>query len=266
MAKRKAARSTSRALVTAEQIDSSILVIRGQKVLLDEQLSVFYDVETRTLVQAMKRNSDRFPDDFMFQLDRDEWVALGSQFATSRSDIAGLRSQSVILKKGRGQHRKYPPYAFTEQGVAMLSSVLRSPRAIEVNIEIMRACVRLRQLLSLHKDLADRLTKLEQQMRGRNADVDQQFRTSFRSWNSCLPQKRVSVARLGFMRAGEDGPGEAILPPRRRRPAPLRPRDQPGTPLPRHGGGSDSAPVGAAVWGGLRAGLGVGSLVVSGCE
>ena len=192
MAKRKMARPTSRALMTAEQIDGSILVIRGQKVLLDEQLAVFYGVETKKLVQAMKRNMSRFPADFMFQLDHEEWVALRSQFATaedptnSRSQIvtskpepSRLRSQSVTLKTGRGQHRKYAPYAYTEQGVAMLSSVLRSPRAIEVNIEIMRAFVRLRQLLSVHKDLAERLSKLEQQMRGRDANVDQQFRHVF---------------------------------------------------------------------------------------
>lgn len=192
MAKRKAVRTTGRCLVNAEQIDGSIRVIRGQKVLLDEQLAVFYGVETKKLVQAMKRNKDRFPADFMFQLDRDEWVALRSQFATledqtnlrsqfvtSNTEPSRLRSQSVTLKTGRGQHRKYAPYAFTEQGVAMLSSVLRSPRAIEVNIEIMRAFVRLRQLLSVHKDLAERLSKLEQQMRGRNADVDQQFRHVF---------------------------------------------------------------------------------------
>ena len=192
MAKRKAARSTSRALVTAEQIDGSILVIRGQKVLLDEQLAAFYGVETRVLVQAVKRNIGRFPDDFMFQLDREEWVALRSQFATidtasnlrsqivtSRSGASRLRSQSVTLKSGRGQHRKYAPYAFTEQGVAMLSSVLRSRRATEVNIEIMRAFVRLRQLLSVHKDLAERLSKLERQMGDRDAAVDQQFRHVF---------------------------------------------------------------------------------------
>jgi hypothetical protein len=193
MAKRKAIWSKSSALVTTEQIDGAILVIRGQKVLLDEQLAAFYGVETRELVQAVKRNVERFPDDFMFQLDREEWVALRSQFATST-----LRSQIVISKtEGRGG-RRYAPYAFTEQGVAMLSSVLRSPRAIEVNIEIMRAFVRLRQLLSLHKDLAERLAKLERQMQGRDADVDQQFRHVF----SLLEQLFAPPARkrrpIGF--------------------------------------------------------------------
>jgi hypothetical protein len=150
MAKRKGGKSKvgGSAPLVHEQIDRSILVIRGHKVLLDSQLAGFYGVQTRVVVQGAKRNLLRFPSDFKFQLTDEEWAALRSQF--------------VILKTGRGQHRKYLPYAFTEQGVAMLSSVLRSPRAVQVNIQIMRAFVRLRQLLSFHKELADRLTKLEQ--------------------------------------------------------------------------------------------------------
>lgn len=146
--------------------------------LLDEQLASFYGVEVKRLVEAMKRNIDRFPADFMFQLDRDEWIALRSQFVTS-SGKTNLRSQSATSRLAVHGGRRYAPYAFTEQGVAMLSSVLRSPRAIEVNIEIMRAFVRLRQLLSVHKDLAERLAKLERQMKNRNEDVDQQFRHVF---------------------------------------------------------------------------------------
>jgi hypothetical protein len=210
MAKRKAARSTGRSLVTAEQIDGSILVIRGQKVLLDEQLAVFYGVETKKLVQAMKRNMSRFPTDFMFQLDREEWVALRSQFATLnvpsnlRSQIvtSSLRSQFVISKTAGRGGRRYAPYAFTEQGVAMLSSVLRSPRAIEVNIEIMRAFVRLRQLLSVHKDLAERLSKLEQQMRGRDANVDQQFRHVFSLLEQLFTPPAGKRRPIGFHAGG----------------------------------------------------------------
>jgi hypothetical protein len=176
MAKRKSAREiTSVPALTPEQIDRSILVVRGHKVLLDEQLAAFYDVETRALVQAVKRNVSRFPEDFMFQLNGDEWAALRPKTATP-----GLRSQTVILKSGRGQHRKYPPYAFTEQGVAMLSSVLRSPRAVEVNIQIMRAFVRLRQLLHVHKELAERLMKLEKQMQDRDHVVARQFDQVFK--------------------------------------------------------------------------------------
>ncbi len=150
MSKRKSQSRSDLPVATPEQIDGSILIVRGQKALLDEQPAAFYGVETKVLLQAIKRNKPRFPSDFMFQLNREEWDGLRSQFVTSRSS-------------GHGG-RRYRPYAFTEQGVAMLSSVVRSSRAIEVNIQIMRAFVRLRQLLSEHKELADRLTKLEQQM------------------------------------------------------------------------------------------------------
>jgi len=112
-------------LVPLKRIEQHILRFRGHNVMLDEDLAQLYGVEVRTLNQAVKRNADRFPDDFMFQLNADE--------------EARLRSQIVILEPGgRGKYRKYPPYAFTEQGVAMLSSVLRSPRAVQVNIAIMR--------------------------------------------------------------------------------------------------------------------------------
>jgi hypothetical protein len=138
------------AAVHAEQIARSIVMLRGHKVLLDSNLATLYGVETRVLVQAVKRNPDRFPEDFMFQLTPEE--------------AESLRSQTVILKAGRGQHRKYPPYAFTEQGVAMLSSVLRSPRAIAVNIEIMRAFVRIRAVISANKEIARKLEQLERKM------------------------------------------------------------------------------------------------------
>jgi ORF6N domain len=123
--------------VPVEQISQSILVFRGHKVLLDEDLAVLYGVATRVLLQAVRRNRERFPEDFMIQLTAAEWAV--------------LRSQSVILKTGRGQHRKYLPYAFTEQGVAMLSSVLNSKHAIAINIEIMRAFVKPPFLPSPHK-------------------------------------------------------------------------------------------------------------------
>jgi ORF6N domain-containing protein len=134
------------AVVSVEQISQSILVFRGHRVLLDEDLAVLYGVATRVLLQAVRRNRERFPEDFMIQLTA-EWAV--------------LRSQSVILKTGRGQHRKYLPYAFTEQGVAMLSSVLNSKHAIAINIEIMRAFVKLRDLLSSNRELARRFAQLE---------------------------------------------------------------------------------------------------------
>ena len=137
-------------LVSAERITHSILLLRGQRVLLDADLAKLYEVETRVLVQAVKRNLGRFPEDFMFQLNAEE--------------VAALRSQSVISNAGRGG-RRYAPYAFTEQGVAMLSSVLSSPQAISVNIEVMRAFVRLRGMLASNKDLAAKLAELERKLK-----------------------------------------------------------------------------------------------------
>jgi hypothetical protein len=135
--------------VTALQpaIQSRILALREQRVMLDADLAQLYGVETRVLVQAVKRNLARFPEDFMFQL--------------SAEEFANLRSQSVISSAGHGG-RRTAPYAFTEQGVAMLSTVLGSPRAIAVNIEIMRTFVRVRALAATHGDLAKRLAELEE--------------------------------------------------------------------------------------------------------
>lgn len=127
-------------------VERRILRIRAQKVMLDADLAALYGVQTKVLVQAVKRNLDRFPDDFMFQLDTSEWET--------------LRSQSVTSNTTRGG-RRYAPYAFTEQGVAMLSSVLGSAQAIAVNIEIMRAFVRLREVIVSNKELAQRLDALE---------------------------------------------------------------------------------------------------------
>jgi hypothetical protein len=166
MAKRKPASGiTSVPALVPEQIDRSILVIRGHKVLLDSQLASFYGVETKVLNQAVKRNQERFPEDFMFQL--------------SGEEFEDWRSQSVTSNPAAKMGLRRKPYAFTEQGVAMLSSVLRSPRAVEVNIQIMRAFVRIRQLLSVHKELAERLMKLEEQMRQRDHTVAQQFQRVF---------------------------------------------------------------------------------------
>ena len=126
------------------QIQNLIYVIRGQRVMLDSDLARLYEVETKVLNQAVKRNITRFPDNFMFQLSKDEWQSLRSQIVTFSGDI-----------------RKYTPYAFTEQGVAMLSSVLRSEKAIQVNIQIMNTFVKIRQWAIESKDIARRLTELE---------------------------------------------------------------------------------------------------------
>ncbi len=132
--------------VPVAHITQSILVFRGHKVLLDADLAELYGVATKVLLQAVRRNQERFPEDFMIQLTAAEWVVLRSQNVTSNAQRGG---------------RRYLPYAFTEQGVAMLSSVLNSDRAIAVNIEIMRAFVKLRELLVSNKELARRFAQLE---------------------------------------------------------------------------------------------------------
>ena len=135
-----------------DRITKAIYLIRNQKVMIDSELAELYGVETKVLNQAVKRNIERFPEDFMFQLSADEWEDLRLHFDKSTEDDA-LRSQFVTLKKFRGKHRKYLPYVFTEQGVAMLSSVLNSPTAIQVNISIMRVFVKMRQWASNYEDL-----------------------------------------------------------------------------------------------------------------
>lgn len=161
----------SDALIPAERIAARIFLIRGEKVMLDTDLAELYGVTTGALNQAVKRNPERFPADFMFQLTDDELLSLlRSQNVTSklknefksliRKDI--LKSQNVISNEEIGKGgRRYLPHAFTEQGVAMLSSVLRSPQAVQVNIAIMRTFVRLRQLIASHADLARKLVDLE---------------------------------------------------------------------------------------------------------
>jgi hypothetical protein len=166
--------SEGTSLVPAERIERAILLIRGQKVLLDEDLAELYGVETKNLVKAVKRNIDRFPEDFMFQLTQEEYEILRFQFGTSRWG-----------------GRRYRPYAFTEQGVAMLSSVLRSPRAVQVNIDIMRTFVRLRQILSTHADLARKIADLE-------AQYDRQFQIVFEALLQLLTPEISPDRRIGF--------------------------------------------------------------------
>ena len=144
--------------IPAERIEKAILLVRGQKVMLDRDLALLYGVETRVLNQAVKRNRDRFPDDFMFELSRDE--------------IRNI-SQSVICSSTMKHAKKV--YVFTEQGVAMLSSVLRSKRAVQVNIEIMRTFARLREILSTHKDLAHKLDELEERLEGHAEQIQSIF-------------------------------------------------------------------------------------------
>ena len=146
------------ALIQPEQVEQVVLLIRGQRVMLDRDLAALYGVETKNLNKAVRRNFDRFPADFMFQLTLDEAQAC----AVSRFQFGTLK---------RGQNIKYLPQVFTQEGVAMLSSVLRSPRAIQVNIAIMRVFVRLRDKLALHRELARKLAELERKIEGHDASI-----------------------------------------------------------------------------------------------
>lgn len=163
-------------LIPIEHIRQAIILLRGQKVMLDRDLAALYGVETKALKQAVKRNADRFPDDFMFVLSPDEFAEWRSQFVTSKSDRMGLR---------------HAPMAFTEQGVAMLSSVLNSERAIRVNIAIMRAFVQLRQLLASHEDLARKLADLEKK-------YDAQFKIVFDAIRQLMTPPDPPKKQIGF--------------------------------------------------------------------
>ena len=143
------------------QIEPLIRIIRGQQVLLDSDLAILYGVETKRLNEQVKRNIERFPDDFMFQLTKVELINLKSQIATSNTENHSLRSQNATIDN-RGRHAKYLPYAFTENGIAMLSSVLRSPIAIQVNIRIMRAFTAMRQFIAANAQIFQRLDVMEQ--------------------------------------------------------------------------------------------------------
>lgn len=145
--------------------------------MIASDLAELYEVETKVLNQAIKRNPDRFPEDFMLQLIENEYNS--------------LRSQIVTLKHGRGQHRKYLPYVFTEQGVAMLSSILKSKRAIYVNIQIMRTCVRLREILSSNKKLAIKLKKLEEK-------YDKKFKVVFEAIYQLMTPPEKPKGKIGF--------------------------------------------------------------------
>jgi phage regulator Rha-like protein len=167
------------AIVPVEVIEGKIYLIRGQKVMLDSDLAELYGVETFNLNKAVKRNIERFPQDFMFQLTREEYNSLRFQFG--------------ILK--RGQHSKYLPYAFTEQGVAMLSSVLRTKRAVQVNIAIMRAFVKLREILSTHKELAHKLAELEQKIEKH----DEEIKAVFDAIRQLMAPPEPKKGKIGFI-------------------------------------------------------------------
>jgi hypothetical protein len=179
-----AKKTTAGSVIPLERIEQSIFLIRRQKVMLDTDLARLYGVETFNLNKAVKRNLERFPDDFMFQLTKDEWESLKFQLGMSKP-------------KGRGG-RRTPPYAFTEQGVAMLSSVLNSKQAAMVNVEIMRAFVRLRQLLATHEDLARKFEALEKK-------YDRQFKVVFDPIRRLMaPPDPPKKRRIGFHARSHD--------------------------------------------------------------
>ena len=173
----------SRAGIRAERIERSILVLRGHKVLLDADLANLYAVETKVLLQAVRRNPARFPKDFMFQLTDQEFENLRSQFVTS--SWGG---------------RRYAPYVFTEQGVAMLSSVLNSPRAIAVNIAVMRAFVRLREMIASNTELAKRLDELEARIARKLSTHDHAIAGILDAIRALMaPPEPTKKRRIGFV-------------------------------------------------------------------
>jgi hypothetical protein len=171
-------------LIPVERIEKAIYLIRGEKAMVDRDLAKLYGVSTKVFNQAVKRHRDRFPPDFMFQLTMDEarkwWLAVNAK---------RLRSQPVTLK--RGQHLKYRPYAFTEHGILMLSSVLNSERAIQVNIEIMRTFVKLRQMLASNTELSRRLDEFE-------SKYDRQFRVVFDAIRKLMLPPVQDRKEIGF--------------------------------------------------------------------
>ncbi|RJR20595.1 MAG: ORF6N domain-containing protein [Nitrospiraceae bacterium] len=169
-------------IIPQEIIENKIYLIRGQKVMLDSDLAELYGVETSNLNKSVKRNSDRFPQDFMFQLMKEEAASLRFQIGMSKTE-------------GRGG-RRYRPYAFTEQGVAMLSSVLRSKRAIHMNIAIMRVFVKLKEILSTHKELAGKLSELENKIERHNEEI----KLIFDAIRQLMAPPGPNKKKIGFMR------------------------------------------------------------------
>ena len=185
-------------LIPMERIQNFIFLIRGEKVMLDSHLAELYGVETKTLNRAVRRNADRFPTDFMFQLTEDEVKSLRCQIGTSNV--------------GRGG-RRYLPYAFTEQGVAMLSSVLRSKRAVQVNVAIMRAFVSLRRLLATNETLARKFAELERRLEGH----DQAIKSLFDAIRELMSPPAKPRREIGFRAIGKEAAADAKTVSKRKR-------------------------------------------------
>lgn len=180
-------------------IQNRIYEIRGERVMLDRDLAALYEVETRVFNQAVKRNIKRFPKDFMFQLTKAEWENIRLQVEPLEDQQSPLRSQIVILNTGRGQHSKYLPYAFTEQGIAMLSGILNSDKAIKMNIAIMRAFVEVRRILLQQADIKEQLRLIQQRI----TEHDMQLSQIYDSIENLLDEKAAQRkwedrVRIGF--------------------------------------------------------------------
>jgi len=174
---------TSKSLIPIERIEKSILLIRGHKVMLDADLAVLYGVPTKTLNQAVKRNIDRFPEDFMFRLTKDETKQLN-------------RSQIVT---GSQKHRdpRFPPYTFTEHGAVMLASILKSPTAVETSILVVRAFIRMRQLLASQKGLMEKILAMEKK-------YDEQFQIVFEAIRQLMKEEEKPKHQIGFRTGKKD--------------------------------------------------------------
>jgi phage regulator Rha-like protein len=178
--------ATQTIMIPDEIVVNKIHLIRGQKVMLDRDLADLYGVATKRLKEAVRRNISRFPEDFMFELSMEEWISLRTQIAT--------------LKIGRGKHPKYTPFAFTEQGVAMLSSVLNSETAIAVNIQIIRVFTKMREMLLTHKDILLQLEKIEKKLINHDEDIA----LIFQYLKQLLNPPQAPRRKIGFRKEGED--------------------------------------------------------------
>lgn len=182
-----------------QSIQNRIYEVRGERIMLDFDLAVLYEVETKVFNQAVKRNIKRFPKDFMFQLTKEEWENLRFDIELRVNRDNSLRSQFVTLKTGRGQHTKYLPYAFTEQGVAMLSGVLNSDRAISMNIAIMRAFVEIRRILIQQNDMREQLKLIKEKLGDHDVQLSQIYDAMENLLNEKAAQRKWEEReRIGF--------------------------------------------------------------------
>jgi len=184
-------------IIPDELVMNKIYFIRGQKVMLDFDLANLYRVETRVLNQSVKRNGDRFPKDFMFRLTKVEWDLLRSQFVTLKAEND---SSQFVMSPRKHRAPLYLPYVFTEQGVAMLSGVLRSKIAIRVHIQIIRVFGKMKELLLTQKDILLQLEKIEKKLTGHDEDIALIFQYLKQLLNPSQPARR----KIGFRRKGEE--------------------------------------------------------------